>query len=84
MFDRFRKRGLLPLAALTLVTLLGGCYYPGYYPGYGYNGGGYGAGYGGYYGTPYYSGAPVAVGGGWGWRGHEQDHERDDHGGWRR
>jgi hypothetical protein len=74
MFDRFRKRGLLPLAALTLAVMLGGCYYPGY-QGYGY-GGGYG---GGYYAAPYYSGATVAVGGGW--RGHDRHY---DHDGWRR
>jgi hypothetical protein len=84
MFNMIRSRRLLPLAALALATLLGGCYY-GPYPGYGYNGGGYygGGGYyaGGYYGAPYYSGATVAIGGGgWGWRGHDHDHDHDDHG----
>ena len=50
MFGSFRSRGLLPLAALALATLLGGCYaYPAY-PGYGYYGGGY------YGGAPYYGG----------------------------
>ena len=56
----FRLRLLLPLAALGLVGLLGGCIaYPAY-PGYGY-------GYG--YGAPYYGGGYVRVGGG-GW-GHD-------------
>ena len=50
MFGRFRLRGLLPLAALALAALLGGCVaYPAY-PGYGYYGGGY------YGGGPYYGG----------------------------
>ena len=82
MFDRLRNRRLLPLAALTLVALLGGCVaYPGGY--YGYNDGYYGSGY---YGTPYYSGATVAIGSGWGWRGgdHDRDwHERGERGRWR-
>jgi hypothetical protein len=60
MFRSRRSRWLMPLGALALATLLGGCYaYPAY-PGYGY--------YGGYYGGPYYGGgAVVAYGGGWGW-----------------
>ncbi len=66
MFRSLRLRWLMPLGALTLATLLGGCYaYPAY-PGYGYYGGGY-------YGAPYYGGAVVVYGGGWGWH---------DHGGW--
>ena len=65
----FRLRALLPVAAIGLAVLLGGCVaYPAY-PGYGY-------GYG--YGAPYYSGAYVGFGGGWhghdgGWRGHDRD-----------
>jgi hypothetical protein len=59
---RFRLRSMLPLAALGLGVMLGGCVaypaYPGYgaYPAYGY-------GYG--YGAPYYGGAYVGWGGGW-------------------
>jgi hypothetical protein len=57
-----RHRIWLACAALGLVAALGGCVaYPAY-PGYGY-------GYG-----PYYGGYPagyVAVGGGWGWHGHD-------------
>jgi hypothetical protein len=42
MFNIFRNRRLLPLAALTLAVLLGGCIaYPAY-PGYGYYGGWHG------------------------------------------
>ena len=64
-----RHRALLPLAALGLAAVLGGCIaYPAY-PGYGYSGDGYG--------YPYYGGYPstgyVEFGTGWGWRG-------DDHG----
>jgi hypothetical protein len=66
MFSALRNRGVLPLAALALAGLLGGCIaYPAY-PGYGYNGGGY-------YGAPYYSGGVVEFGGGWGWRGGDHD-----------
>jgi hypothetical protein len=93
MFNRIRSRRLLPLAALALSTLLGGCYYGGY-PGYGYYDGGGGGYYAsGYYGAPYYSGATVAIGTGWGWRDHDRGwhggggwrgHDRGDHGGWRR
>ena len=44
MFNRLRTRRLLPLAALTLAALLGGCVaYPGYGY-YGYNDGYYGSG----------------------------------------
>jgi hypothetical protein len=53
-----RSRLLLPLAALGLAVMLGGCVvYPAYpaYPGYGY-----GYGY-----APYYGGAYVGYGGGW-------------------
>ena len=65
MFRMLRPRWLMPLGALALATLLGGCYaYPAY-PGYGYYNGYYGAPY---YGTPYYGGGVVAFGGGWGWR----------------
>jgi hypothetical protein len=83
MLNRFRKRAFMPFAALTLAALLGGCVaYPSY-PGYGYYGGGYGGGY--YANTPYYSGATVAFGTGWGWRGHDRDHDWHDHDGrWRR
>lgn len=58
----FRMRMLLPVAALTLAGMLGGCVvypaypaYPGYsaYPAYGY----------GY--APHYSGGYVGYGGGW-------------------
>ncbi len=51
-------RLMLPLVALGLAAVLGGCVvYPAYpaYPAYGYG-----------YGTPYYGG--VYVGGGGGWR----------------
>jgi hypothetical protein len=58
MFGSFRPGALLPLGALALAMLLGGCVY---YPGYGYYGGGYGA--------PYSGGGVVAYGGGWGWHG---------------
>jgi hypothetical protein len=72
MFSKLRNRGL-PLVALALAAVLGGCVaYPAY-PEYG--GGYYG---GGYYGAPVYSGGVVAFGGGWhghGWRGH---HRRGD------
>ena len=74
MFSSLRHRRLLPLAALALAALLGGCVYPAY-PGYGYGGG--------YYGGPYYGGGGVvAYGGGWGWRGGGGWHDHDD--GWRR
>jgi hypothetical protein len=56
---RSKLRRKLPLAALALAALLGGCVYAPY-PGYG----------GGYYGAPYYAGPTVAFGGGWGWHDH--------------
>jgi hypothetical protein len=59
MANRFRLRLMLPLAALGLAAILGGCVaYPAYpaYPAYGY-------GYG--YGAPYYGGAYIGYGGGW-------------------
>jgi hypothetical protein len=71
MQGAFRYRVMLPLAALALAALLGGCVYPAYpaYPGYGgYYGGG------GYYGAPYYAGPTIAFGGGW--------HRHGWHGGW--
>jgi hypothetical protein len=85
MFSVFRHRRALPLAAIALAALLGGCVYPAY-PGYGYYGGGYGGGYGGYYGAPYYSGGVVAFGGGWGWGDHDRGGWRGGDGdrGWRR
>jgi hypothetical protein len=49
----------LPLAALALAALLGGCVYAPY------------PGYGGGYGVPYYAGPTVAFGGGWGWHDHD-------------
>jgi hypothetical protein len=59
-----RHRIWLTLAALGLAAALGGCVaYPAH-PDYGY-----GYGYG-----PYYGGYPagyVAVGGDWGWHGHD-------------
>ena len=61
-----RRFTVLPLIALGLALLLGGCIVdPGYGYGYGrergyYYGGGYGGGYGGY-------------GGGWGYRHHDRD-----------
>ncbi len=58
MFSVMRRRWGLPLAALALAALLGGCVYPAY------------PGYGGYYGAPYYAGPTVAFGGGWGWHDH--------------
>ena len=73
MINRLR----LPLAALALAALLGGCVaYPAS-PGY--------ASYGYGYGAPFYSGAYVGVGDGWhggGWH----DHDGGDwhRGGWRR
>ena len=51
----FRVRAMLPLAALGLAVMLGGCVvYPAYpgYPAYGYP-------------TPHYGGAYVGGGGGW-------------------
>jgi hypothetical protein len=72
MANRYRLRSLLPLAALGLAAVLGGCVaYPAY-PTYGY-------GYG--YNAPYYGGTYVGVGDGWhdrGWR------EGGWHDGWRR
>jgi hypothetical protein len=57
MLRTFLPRLLLPLVALGLAGLLGGCVaYPAYD--------------GGYYGAPYYAGPPVVVGGGWGYHGH--------------
>ncbi len=59
MLHRFDPRSLLPLGALSIAVMLGGCVvypaYPSYptyssYPAYGY-------------GAPYYGG--VYVGGGW-------------------
>jgi hypothetical protein len=64
MFNVLRSRRLLPLAALTLAALLGGCIaYPAN-PGYGYQDGGY------YGGGPYYSSGVLTFGSGWhgGWR----------------
>lgn len=65
----FRARTWLPLAALGVAAVLGGCVVYPAYPGYGY----------GY--APPYAGSYVAVGGGWhngGWHdGGWQD------GGWR-
>lgn len=77
MFNRLR----LPLAALALAALLGGCVaYPAG-PGYAT----YGYGYG--YGAPYYGGAYVGVGSGWhgggGWHGHDGGWRGHDEGGWR-
>jgi hypothetical protein len=75
-FHRFALRPLrraLPLAALTIAVLLGGCVaYPAY-PGYSY---GYGYAPGPYYGYP---AGGVVVGGGWGWGGGWHD---GWHGGW--
>jgi len=70
MHRLFRARLLLPLAALGVGTMLGGCVaYPAY-PAYGY----------GY--APYYGGSYVAVGGGYGgWHDHGDRHEG---GGWHR
>jgi hypothetical protein len=65
MANPIRMRSLLPLGALALAAVVGGCVaYPAYssYPSYG-------SGYG--YERPYYSGTYVGVGGGWqdrGWR----------------
>jgi hypothetical protein len=66
MFSSFRSRVLVPLGAVALALLLGGCVYPAY-PGYGYYGGGY-------YGGPYYGGGVVAYSGGWHdrWRWHDR------------
>ncbi len=51
---RIRRTALLPVLALGLATLLGGCVvYPA---GYGY----------GYQPAPYYAGPVVTYGGGWG------------------
>ena len=67
MFGSFRPRTLLPLGAVALALVLGGCVYPAY-PGYGYDGSGY------YGGGPYYGGGAVAYGGGWHdrWRWHDR------------
>jgi hypothetical protein len=77
MPNRYRLRSMLPVAAIGLAALLGGCVaYPAY-PTYGYNAPYYGGGYP-YYGGPYVG---VGVGGGWregGW------HDRGWHDGWRR
>jgi hypothetical protein len=78
MSSPIRFRVLLPLAALGLAALLGGCVaYPAY-PAYSYDGG--------YYGTPYASGGVVAFGGGWGddgWRGRRWHHHwRGGYRGW--
>jgi hypothetical protein len=68
MVGSFRLRRLMPLGALVVAIMLGGCVYPAY-PGYGYYNGYYG---GPYYGGPYYGGGVVAFGGGWrgGWHDH--------------
>jgi hypothetical protein len=72
MANRLRPHLLLPLAAIALAAMLGGCVaYPAYPA--------YGAGYG--YGQPYYGGGYVALGGGWHDRGYDGWHDRD--GGWR-
>lgn len=63
MKNRSHSRSLLPLAAISLAAVLGGCVaYPASpaYPVYGYQGG---------YSQPYYGGAYVGLGGGW------HDHE---------
>ena len=58
MFGSYRLRCLLPLAALALASVLGGCVYPAY----------------GYYGDGYYYGRPYAYGGDWRWhRAHDYD-----------
>jgi hypothetical protein len=72
----FRLRSMLPLAALGLAAMLGGCVaYPAYsgYPAYGYGYGTavpayYAGGYYGYYGGAYYGGG----------------HPGEWHNGWRR
>jgi hypothetical protein len=75
---RSRLRSMLPLAAVCVAAILGGCVaYPAYpsYPTYGY-------GYG--YPAPYYGGVYVGGGGGWhdgGWRGGGGGWHGD---GWRR
>jgi hypothetical protein len=62
MFVRIPLRALLPLAAMAIAALLGGCYYPygyyGYYP-YGYYGSQYPYGY---YASSYPPESPTAVG----------------------
>ena len=80
MINRLR----LPLFALALAALLGGCV--AYPAGPGYPSYGYGYGYG--YGAPYYSGTYIGVGGGWhggggGWHDHDGGGWHGG-GGWRR
>jgi hypothetical protein len=53
MTTRFHLRRMLPLAALGLAAMLGGCVVYPAYPGYGYG-----------YPSPYYGGAYYT--GGWG------------------
>ena len=76
MLRFFVPRLMLPLLALGLAGVLGGCIA---YPTRG----------GGYYSAPYYSGPSVAFGDGWGrgyghhgrghhGRGHHGGHDRDD------
>lgn len=72
-FRTIRYRALLPLAALGLAAVLGGCIaYPAY-PGYGY-----GYGYAPYYGYPAGGYVDLGVGGGWhdggGWGDHPEGH----------
>ncbi|WP_428485757.1 hypothetical protein [Rhodopila sp.] len=74
MAGRVPGRFVLPLVALGVAAMLGGCVaYPAYpgYSGYaGYPAYGYGYGY-----TPYNSGGYIALGGGW--------HDGGEHeGGW--
>ena len=77
MANRSRSRLILPLAALGLAGMLGGCVaYPDYpaYPAYGYR-------------APYYGGGYVGLGGGWGHEGgweHEGGRGWGHGGGWRR
>lgn len=56
---RLRRTAFLPVLALGLTALLGGCVYPA---GYGY---GYGA-------APYYA-PPVVAYEGWGWGRHHRE-----------
>ena len=65
MSGLFRIAPVLPMAALALTALLGGCFVYPAYPGYGYYGGGYYGG--GYYGGGLAAAAVVTFGGGDGW-----------------